>query len=75
MLKLVVFDLHILNLIILGSCQISLYVHILLSVYDIYTVYEIFGVYFYFNQKGTFVEELFGIRINCIRMRLNDTWM
>ena len=75
MLKLVEFDLHILNLIILGSCQISLYVYILLSVYDIYTVYEIFGVYFYVNQKATFVEELFSIRINCNRMRLNDTWM
>lgn len=69
------FDLHILNLIILGSCQISLYVQLLLSVYDVYTVYEILGVYFYFNQKGTFVEELLSIRINCIRMRLNDTWM
>ena len=56
MLKLVAFDLHILNLIILGSCQISLYVYILLSVYDIYTVYEIFGVYLYFNKKATFVE-------------------
>ena len=65
----------LLILIILGSCQISLYVHILLSVYDIYTAYEILGVYFYLNQKGTFVEELLSVRINYIRMRLNDTWM
>lgn len=49
--------------------------HILLSIYDIYTVYEILGVYFYLNQKETFVEELLSVRINYIRMRLDDTWM